>query len=191
MAKRIAILGSGANGSAIGADHTNAGLDVKLIDQWPAHIEAMRTNGLTVEMPAETVNTRVNAYHLCDIATFTEPLDVVLMLFKAYDSRWAAELIKPHLAEDGVLVGVQNGMTAETIADVVGASSVRWAASSRSRPRSTTLDTSSATRRPTKAHGSRSGRSTRRRRITSNRSLRSWATPARSRPPTTSCPPSG
>ncbi|MEK9966830.1 MAG: 2-dehydropantoate 2-reductase N-terminal domain-containing protein [Rhodospirillaceae bacterium] len=120
MAQRIAILGSGANGSAIGADLTNAGLDVKLIDQWPAHIETMRTNGLTVEMPEETVTTRVDAYHLCDIATFTEPLDVVLMLFKAYDSRWAAELIKPHLADDGVLIGVQNGMTAETIADVVG-----------------------------------------------------------------------
>jgi 2-dehydropantoate 2-reductase len=120
MTQRIAILGSGANGSAIGADLVNAGLDVKQIDQWPAHIEAMRANGLTVEMPDETIHTKVDAYHLCDIATFTAPIDVVLMLFKAYDSRWAAELIKPHLAEDGVLVGVQNGMTAETIADVVG-----------------------------------------------------------------------
>lgn len=120
MTTHIAILGSGANGAAIGADLTRAGLDVKLIDQWPAHVEAMRTNGLTVEMPDRTENTSVDAHHLCDIATFTEPLDVVLMLFKAYDSRWASELIKPHLAEDGVLVGVQNGMTAETIADVVG-----------------------------------------------------------------------
>ncbi len=120
MTKRIAILGSGANGSAIGADLTRAGLDVKLIDQWPAHVEAMRENGVLVRMPEEEIRTRVDAYHLCDIATFTEPLDVVLMLFKAYDSRWAAELIKPYLAENGLLVGVQNGMTAETIAEVVG-----------------------------------------------------------------------
>ena len=120
MTRRIAILGSGANGAAIGADLTRAGLDVKLIDQWPAHIEAMRADGLTVVMPDRTENTRVDAYHLCDVATFTEPFNVVLMLFKAYDSRWAAELIKPCLADDGVLVGVQNGMTAETIADVVG-----------------------------------------------------------------------
>lgn len=42
------------------------------------------------------------------------------MLMKAYDSRWAAELIKPTLREDGVLVGVQNGMTTDDIADVVG-----------------------------------------------------------------------
>ncbi|MBT7362809.1 MAG: hypothetical protein HN813_12590, partial [Rhodospirillaceae bacterium] len=120
MTKRIAIMGSGANGSAIGADLVRAGLDVKLIDQWPAHVEAMRADGVTIKMPDETIHADVDAYHLCDIATFTEPFDVVLMLFKAYDTRWAAELIKPHLAEDGLLVGVQNGMTYETISDVVG-----------------------------------------------------------------------
>ena len=120
MTKRIAIMGSGANGSAIGADLVRAGLDVKLIDQWPAHVEAMRAGGVTIKMPDETIHADVDAYHLCDIATFTEPFDVVLMLFKAYDTRWAAELIKPHLADDGLLIGVQNGMTTEIISDVVG-----------------------------------------------------------------------
>ena len=42
MDKKIAVLGTGANGSCVAADLTNAGLDVVLIDQWPAHIEAMR-----------------------------------------------------------------------------------------------------------------------------------------------------
>ena len=32
MAKKIAVLGTGANGAAIGADLTRAGLDVVLID---------------------------------------------------------------------------------------------------------------------------------------------------------------
>ena len=41
---------------------------------------------------------------------------------KAYDARWPAELIKPYLKEDGLLVALQNAMTAETIADVVGPS---------------------------------------------------------------------
>ena len=39
---------------------------------------------------------------------------------KAYDTRWSCEMIKPHLAPDGVLVGMQNAMTADTIVDVVG-----------------------------------------------------------------------
>jgi 2-dehydropantoate 2-reductase len=41
---------------------------------------------------------------------------------KAYDTRWHAELIKPYLKPDGFLVGLQNSMTADVIADVVGPS---------------------------------------------------------------------
>lgn len=118
---KIAILGAGANGASIGADLTAAGVDVTLIEQWPAHVEAMRSSGLTVEMPDATVHVRPRALHLCDVATLREKFDVVLMLMKAYDSRWAAELIKPYLAGDGVLAGVQNGMATDVIADVVGA----------------------------------------------------------------------
>ncbi len=120
MTKRIAILGSGANGTAIGVDLIRAGLDVKLIDQWPAHVEALRANGAVINMPDETIEQAVDAYHLCDVATFTEEFDVVLMLFKAYDTPWAARLIEPYLADDGIVVGVQNGMSYEAIADAVG-----------------------------------------------------------------------
>jgi len=120
MDKKIAILGSGANGTVIGVDLIRAGLDVKLIDQWPAHVEALRSNGAVINLPDETITQDVDAYHLCDVATFTEPFDVVLMLFKAYDTRWAAQLIEPYLAEDGIIVGVQNGMSHDTLADVVG-----------------------------------------------------------------------
>ena len=35
MNKKIAILGTGANGSCVAADLTNAGLDVVLIDHGP------------------------------------------------------------------------------------------------------------------------------------------------------------
>jgi 2-dehydropantoate 2-reductase len=120
MSKKIAILGSGANGTAIGVDLVRAGLDVKLIDQWPAHIEALRANGAVINMEHETIRQEVDAYHLCDVATFTEPFDVVLMLFKAYDTPWASRLIEPCLAEDGILVGVQNGFSYEAMAEAVG-----------------------------------------------------------------------
>jgi 2-dehydropantoate 2-reductase len=120
MGKTIAVLGTGANGSCTGADLTRAGHDVVLIDQWPAHVETMRRQGLTIEMPDETLQVPVRAHHLCDVCTFREPFDVVLLLVKAYDSRWAAHLIAPHLKPDGFLVGVQNGMTTDTIAEVVG-----------------------------------------------------------------------
>jgi 2-dehydropantoate 2-reductase len=120
MSKKIAVLGTGANGASIGADLTKAGHDVVLIDQWPEHVQAMRANGLRIEMPDETLHLPVRAFHLCDVATFTEPFDIVLLLVKAYDTRWACQLIEPYLARDGLLAGVQNGMTADIVAEVVG-----------------------------------------------------------------------
>jgi len=120
--KKIAVLGTGANGSCIAADLTNAGLDVVLIDQWPAHVEAMRAKGLHVTLRQGEIHANVRAHHLCDLASMNQTFDVVLLVTKAYDARWHAELIKPYLADDGFLIGVQNGMTAEIIADVVGPS---------------------------------------------------------------------
>ena len=118
--KRVAVLGAGANGAGVGAELAAAGVDVTLIEQWPAHVEKMRADGLRIEMPDRVLEQPVTALHLCEVAEIKQPFDVVLMLMKAYDSRWAAELIKPVLAEDGLLAGVQNGFTADTIADVVG-----------------------------------------------------------------------
>ncbi|MEY8119957.1 ketopantoate reductase family protein [Falsihalocynthiibacter sp. BN13B15] len=118
---RIAFIGTGAQGASIAADFTLAGLDVTFIDQWPAHVEAMRTNGLTVNMPNRVLHTPVKALHLCEIAEIKEPFDLVFMVVKAYDTRWAAEIIKPVLAQDGFIVALQNGMTHEDIANIVGA----------------------------------------------------------------------
>jgi len=118
---RIAFIGTGAQGASIAADFTLAGLDVTFIDQWPAHVEAMRANGLTVNMPNRVLHTQVKALHLCEIAEIRDPFDLVFLVVKAYDTRWATEIIKPALAEDGFVIGLQNGMTHQDIADIVGA----------------------------------------------------------------------
>lgn len=120
MGKKIAVLGSGANGASIGADLTKAGHDVVLIDQWPEHVEALRQNGARIEMPDSVLEQPVRAYNICDICTFTEPFDIVLLLMKAYDTVWSCQLIAPYLKPDGLLAGVQNGMTTDLIASVVG-----------------------------------------------------------------------
>lgn len=118
---RIAIVGSGANGASIGADLTRAGLDVTLVEQWPEHVAAMRAHGVRIEMPGETLQVDVRVHDLCEVATFTERFDVVLVLMKAYDTRWACDLIAPCVAPGGLVAGVQNGMTADVVAGVVGA----------------------------------------------------------------------
>ena len=120
MSLKIAVFGTGANGSCIAASLVDAGLDVTLIDQWPAHVEAMRANGLRIGMPETELHVAVRAHHLCDLCTLNETFDVVLLAMKAYDTRWSCEMIKPYLAADGLLIGMQNAMTAGTIVDVVG-----------------------------------------------------------------------
>lgn len=118
---RIAVVGTGANGGSIAADLALAGADVTLVEQWPAHVDAMRSRGITVNMAERSITTPVRVFHLCEVATLRESFDVVLLLVKAYDTRWAAHLIAPYLECDGVMVGVQNGMTTSIVADVVGA----------------------------------------------------------------------
>jgi 2-dehydropantoate 2-reductase len=117
---RIAFLGTGAQGASIAADFAAAGLDVTFIDQWPDHIEAIRKNGITVNLPKRTFNVKVPALHLCQIAEVKGHFDVVFLVVKAYDTKWACEMIKPVLAPDGLIVGLQNGMTHEDIAAIVG-----------------------------------------------------------------------
>ena len=117
--EKIAVLGTGANGGSIGADLTRAGLDVTFIEQWPEHVQAMREHGLRVEMSDGDERTDVNAIHLCQVAELRHQFDIVLVVMKAYDTRWACELIKPYLKPDGLAVGMQNGMTVDVMLDVL------------------------------------------------------------------------
>ena len=117
---RVAVVGTGANGASIGADLTRAGLDITFIEQWPEHVVAMRAKGIRIEMPKETLTTLVRVFHLCDVATLREQFDIVLIAVKAYDTRWACELIKPLVSPKGLVVGIQNGMTIDAIASIVG-----------------------------------------------------------------------
>jgi 2-dehydropantoate 2-reductase len=117
----VAVLGAGANGASIGVDLTEAGEDVVLIEQWPAHVEAMRARGATITTPEDTRTVPVRTMHLCEVATLRERFDAVLLLVKAYDTRWATQLIEPYVKADGLVAGVQNGMTLDAIAGVVGA----------------------------------------------------------------------
>jgi 2-dehydropantoate 2-reductase len=118
---KIAFVGTGAQGASIGADFALAGLDVTFIEQWPAHVEAIRQNGITVNLPSRTINARVPVFHFCQVAEIKEQFDLIFLVVKAYDTKWVTQMIAPILAKDGFVVGLQNGMTHLDIASVVGA----------------------------------------------------------------------
>ncbi len=120
MEKNMAVLGTGAIGSSVGADLTRAGHHVLLIDQWAAHVEAMKARGLRVTMPDKELHTPVRAVHLSEVCTVNHQFDIVFLTAKSYDSCWMAEFIKPYLRPDGVLVSLQNSLNDEWIAPIIG-----------------------------------------------------------------------
>ncbi len=117
---KIAVIGTGAVGASVAADLVRAELDVTLIDQWPDHVTAMNASGLTVHLPAETQVTSVSALHLHQVAEVREPFDLVFTAVKSYDTRWVAELMRPLMGPDSVFVGLQNGVTIDDVAEIVG-----------------------------------------------------------------------
>ncbi len=120
MIKNIAVLGTGVIGSSIGADLTKAGVNVVLIDQWPAHVEAMKAHGLRILMPEEELHTPVQALHCCELGAVQKQFDIVFLTAKSYDTRWMVELIKPYLKPDSILVSSQNSLNDEWIAPMIG-----------------------------------------------------------------------
>lgn len=117
---RIAVFGTDANGGAIAASLMKTGADVVTVDPWVEHVEAIRDHGLTVRTADSKHTTEMTALHACELAGFGTRFDIVVLGVKAYDTRWACELLRPYLAADGTIVAVQNGITLDTVSDVFG-----------------------------------------------------------------------
>lgn len=120
MDLKIAILATGAIGSCVGADLTKAGHNVTLIDQWPAHVEAMKKKGLRITLPEEELLVPVRVFHLCEVNPRYHQFDIVFLTAKSYDTSWMVHFIRPCLKPDGVLISLQNSLNDEWIAPIIG-----------------------------------------------------------------------
>ena len=117
-ALKIAFVGAGALGSAIGGSLAEGGADVVLVDAWQAHVDAINRDGLvlreggadrTVRLPART--------HAAGL----RPVDLVVVLVKSFDTREAIERAGSLVGPATLVVSLQNGLGHEEIlADVVG-----------------------------------------------------------------------
>ncbi|PYN52855.1 MAG: hypothetical protein DMD94_20925, partial [Candidatus Rokuibacteriota bacterium] len=121
MGTRIGIIGAGAIGSVVGGMLTKAGHDVTLIDQWPQHVETMRSKGLRLSGTCGDHIVPVKALHIYEAQSITEPFDLVFISVKSYDTEWAAALGLQYLRQpNGAVVDFQNGINDERVAAVVG-----------------------------------------------------------------------
>lgn len=120
MNERIAVLGAGAIGASIGAYLIKNGHDVTLIDQWPAHVNKMKTDGLKLTDLAGEFTVPVKALHLCEVSNITDQFDIVYLSVKSYDTCWSTHLIEPYLKPSGFILPAQNSMNDEAVASIVG-----------------------------------------------------------------------
>ncbi|MFC4274134.1 ketopantoate reductase family protein [Achromobacter aloeverae] len=103
---KIAVMGAGAVGCYYGGMLARAGHAVTLIGR-PAHVEAMRRQGLFLEA-------RTFKEHVPVVAT-TDPegargADLVLFCVKSADTASAGRALLPQLAPDAVVLSLQNGV---------------------------------------------------------------------------------
>ena len=115
---RFAVLGSGAVGGYFGARLARAGQDVTFIARG-AHLEAIRSQGLTVKSAAlGDFQVRAAAEH--DTSKIG-PVDVVIVSVKAYDNGTALPMLAPLIGAATVVLTLQNGVdSVDEVAAVVG-----------------------------------------------------------------------
>lgn len=114
---KILVWGAGAVGGTIGAYLVRAGHDVTFVDRAADHVAAMNAAGLSITGPVDTFTVQARAFLP---ETISGLFDAILLCVKAQDTQQAAVQLQPHLAPDGYVVSVQNGLNELTISDIIG-----------------------------------------------------------------------
>jgi 2-dehydropantoate 2-reductase len=114
---RVTIWGAGAIGGITGASLARAGHDVLLVDVNAEHVAAMRRDGLTILDGQGDWHGSVRAAAPEEVRG---PLGTILLAVKAQATTTAVEQFAPHLAPDGIVVSLQNGLNPEQIAARLG-----------------------------------------------------------------------
>lgn len=121
---KIAIIGAGAVGAYVGGYFSKAGYDVTLIDGWPANVDTIKSQGLTLTglTDPECFTASAKALHVAEVQSLMRdrPIDIAFVCMKSYDTAWATEMIKDYLSPSGFVVSLQNCINEETIAQIVG-----------------------------------------------------------------------
>ena len=109
---RIAILGAGALGCAIGGTLAEAGVDVVLLSRDAPHVEAMQQRGLTLRGPRGDRVVPVRAASDC---AGLAPVDLVVVLVKSYHTEAAIREAAPLVGPGTLVMSLQNGMGHEDV----------------------------------------------------------------------------
>jgi len=106
MTYKVAVVGAGAVGCYFGGMLARAGASVTLIGR-EAHVEALRRDGLFIDSAKFQAQIPVQASTSLDAVAGTE---LVLVCVKTLDLETTAKALAPLLAEDALVVCMQNGV---------------------------------------------------------------------------------
>jgi 2-dehydropantoate 2-reductase len=115
---RILVWGAGAIGGSMAAHLVRAGHDVSVVDNVPEHVTAINDAGLHITGPIAEFTARMPAFMP---STLTGQWDTIMLATKAHHTEAATRALLPHLADNGCVISVQNGLNELAIADIVGA----------------------------------------------------------------------
>jgi 2-dehydropantoate 2-reductase len=125
----VAVLGSGAMGSLYGGRLARSGVDVTLVDVWDEHVEAIREDGLRIEVGDAAATDDWGAAHgpvSVDVPATTDPgsvgdVDLVVVFVKSTATVEAmADADEAGLLDGADVLTLQNGLgNPETVAEFV------------------------------------------------------------------------
>jgi 2-dehydropantoate 2-reductase len=113
----IVIWGAGAIGGTLGAYLVRAGHDVVFVDAVSEHVAEINKNGLKITGPIDQFTVQARAF---TPENLTGIYDKIFLATKAQHTQQATEALKPHLAEKGYVLSVQNGLNELVIQEIVG-----------------------------------------------------------------------
>jgi 2-dehydropantoate 2-reductase len=117
MPDRILVWGAGAIGGSVGAWLRHAGHDVTFVDVVAEHVAAIQANGLQIIGPVEQFSIAAPAFTPDELRGTWQR---IFLAVKAQHTEAATRALTPHLAQNGYVLSLQNGLNELIIQRIIG-----------------------------------------------------------------------
>jgi 2-dehydropantoate 2-reductase len=114
---RIIVIGVGPIGGIIGGRLARAGNDVTFVDIDKEHVSAIREKGLQVDVPDGPFNVKIKVVFPNEIEG---KYDIGMIAVRSNYTKDALNTVMPHLADNALLVSMQNGINPPLLQERVG-----------------------------------------------------------------------
>jgi len=117
MSNRMIVIGAGPIGGIIGGRLARAGQDITFVDIDKEHVAAIREKGLQIDVPDGPFNVKIKILFPDEIQG---KFDIGCVAVRSNYTPDALNTVLPHLADNGLLVSMQNGINPPLLQEKVG-----------------------------------------------------------------------